>query len=62
MTRLRALLSMPMAHPKFPNLQPFEVYLSLRRSDVYALIMLLHKLRNVCKTTHPALGGAGAGS
>ena len=26
MTRLCALLSMPMAHPKFPNLQPFEVY------------------------------------
>ena len=24
-TRLRALLSMPMAQPKFPNLQPFEV-------------------------------------
>ncbi len=25
MTRLRALLSISMAHPKFPNLQPFEV-------------------------------------
>ncbi len=25
-TRLRALLSMLMAHLKFPNLQPFEVY------------------------------------
>ena len=24
-TRLRALLSMPRAHPKFSNLQPFEV-------------------------------------
>ncbi len=24
-THLHALLSMPMAHPKFPNLQPFEV-------------------------------------
>ncbi len=29
MTRLRALLSMPRAHPKFPNLQPFEVYKSI---------------------------------
>ena len=24
-TRLRALLSMPTAHPKFPNLQPLEI-------------------------------------
>ena len=39
--RLRALLSMPMAHPKFPNLQPFEVIVTIKATMKSTTVMVL---------------------